>query len=267
MKKIGLIAGNRNYPIIFACEAKDQEGVCLVAIAFKGETKPALRKYVDSISWIEVGELQKMINVFKQQGVKEAVMIGQISPTRLFKKVKSDERFQRLLEGLGELNAETIFAALAKELEKEGIKLKDARLYLDKLLAPLGLLTKEGLTVAEKRNVVFGKEIAKYLADKNIGQSVVVKNGTVVAVEAIGGTDLIIRQGGKIARGNIIVVKVSKPDQDMRFDVPIIGPRTVKVLNQAGGGVLALEAGRVLILDKEKAVQLANKYGIKIVGI
>ncbi len=265
--RLGLIAGNRNYPLIFAREAKKQAGVSLAAVAFKGETKRQLAGYVDHISWLEVGQLQLMIDVFKQQEVKEAVMIGQITPTRLFKKLRADTRMQNVLAGLTELNAETIFAAVAGELEKEGIYLKDARLFLDKLLVPGGLLTAGELTEAEKRNIDFGRDMAKYLAAKDIGQSVVVKSGTVVAVEAIGGTDAMIRRGGKIARGNVIVVKVSKPDQDMRFDVPVIGPGTIRVLSRAGGGVLAAEAGRVLILEKEKTIKLAEKFKIKLVGI
>lgn len=265
--RLGLIAGNRNYPLIFAQEAKKQAGVYLTAVAFNGETKRQLAGYVDHISWLEVGHLQRMIDVFKQQDVKEAVMIGQITPSRLFKKLQADARMQKILTGLVELNAETIFTAVAKELEKEGVYLKDARLFLDKLLVPPGLLTAGELSEAEKRNIDFGYNLAKYLAARDIGQSIVVKSGTVVAVEAIEGTDAMIRRGGRIARGNVIVVKVSKPGQDMRFDIPIIGPRTICVLFRSGGGVLAAEAGRVLILEKDKTIKLAERYNVKVVGI
>ena len=265
--KLGLIAGNRYYPIFFAQKAQAEGGVSLVAVAFKGETKRLLSCFVKEIHWIEVGELQKMIDIFKNSGVNEAVMIGQITPSRLFKKIKADSRMQRVLDGLSELNAESIFTAVAKELEKEGIVLKDARLFLESLLAQKGIMTIGRLTQKQSSDVEYGWKIVKDISDKNIGQTVVVKNGTVVAVEAIEGTDAAILRGGKIARGDIVIVKVSKPSQDMRFDVPIIGPKTVKVLHKAGGGVLALEAGKVLILDKEKTIALANKYKVKIIGI
>lgn len=265
--KIGLIAGNRKYPIIFSLAAKEKAPIYLSAVAFRGETTRRLAKYVDEIHWIEVGQLEALIRILKDSGIKEAVMIGQITPTRLFKKVKADSRFQQVLKGISEMNAENIFGAIAIELKKEGIELKDARLFLDKLLAQPGTITSIGLSESERQNLEFGKRIAKELAGLDIGQTIVVKNKTVVSVEGIEGTDRTILRGGRIARGNIVVVKVSKPNQDMRFDVPVIGPKTVETLKKAGGGVLAVEAGKVLILDKEHTTKLADRYGIKIVGI
>ena len=265
--KLGLIAGNRKYPIIFSKEAKAKPGVYLVAVAFNGETSRRLARYVDEIHWIEVGQLETLINVFKDRDVKEAVMIGQITPTKLFKKIKLDSKTNSILASVDQMSAETIFGKIASELQKEGIELKDARLFLDKLLVPLGTVTSTELSEAEQENIEFGRRIAKDLAGLDIGQTIVVKNKTVVAVEGIEGTDSTILRGGRIARGNVVVVKVSKPNQDMRFDVPVIGSSTIKTLKKAGGGVLAIEAGKVLILDKEKTIRLAEKYGVKIVGI
>jgi len=264
--RLGLIAGNRQYPIIFAREAK-KEGVYLVATAFRGETRPCLRRYVDELQWVTVGQLDKMIEVFRSAGITEAVMVGQISPKRLFRKMKLDKRAQKILADIGQMSAETIFSRIAEELAREGIVLKDARIFMGKTLAELGSITLSGPSDLEMEDINFGKDIVRGLGNLNIGQTVVIKNKTVVAVEAIAGTDYTIRRGGRIGRGNTVVIKMSKPGQDMRFDVPVVGPGTIKVLNRAGGGVLALEAGRVIILDKSKTIQLAEKYGIKIIGI
>lgn len=263
---LGLIAGNRKYPILFAQEAK-KEGVYLVAVAFKGETSHRLKRYVDEIQWVEVGQLEELINFFKLKGVKSAVMIGQITPTRLFKRIKLDKRAQKILSSVNQMSAETIFSRIADELSLEGIELKDARLFLDNLLARYGQINSLVPNDLEMQDINFGKEVAKGLASFNIGQTIIVKNKTIVAVEGIEGTDNTIIRGGRIARGNIVVVKVSKPGQDMRFDVPIVGPRTIKVLKKAGGGVLALESDRVIILEKEKTIRLAERWGVKIVGI
>lgn len=264
--RLGLIAGNRQYPIIFAKEAKRQ-GVSLVAVAFRGETNPRLRHYVDELHWVSVGQLEELIRIFKSAGVRSAVMIGQITPTRLFKKIRLDKRAEKILSSVNQMSAETIFSRIADELVQEEIELKDARLFLDDLLARYGQINSLVPNDLEMQDINFGKEVAKGLASFNIGQTIIVKNKTIVAVEGIEGTDNTIIRGGRIARGNIVVVKVSKPGQDMRFDVPIVGPRTIRVLKKVGGGVLALESDRVIILEKEKTIRLADRYGIKIVGI
>ena len=264
--RLGLIAGNRQYPVIFAQEAK-KKGVYLVAAAFRGETRPCLKRYVDEIQWVTVGQLDRLIDIFKSARVTEAVMIGQISPRRLFRKMNLDKRAREIFADIGQMSAETIFGRIAAELAKEGIVLKDARIFLFEILAGLGPITRLAPDDLETADVNFGRDIVKGLGSLNIGQTVVIKNKTVVAVEAIAGTDYTISRGGRIGRGNITVVKMSKPGQDMRFDVPVVGPGTIKVLNRAGGGVLALEAGRVIILEKEKTIKLAEKYGIKIIGI
>lgn len=266
MQRLGLIAGNRIYPILFAQEAKRQ-GVHLFAVGFKGETSSKLKRYVDEMYWVSVGQLDKLINFFKAKDITSAVMIGQVTPTRLFKKANLDSRAVKILSSVGQMSAETIFSKIADELEQEGIKLKDARFLMDKYLAASGAITALLPNDLELQDVNFGREIVKRLAGSNVGQTIVVKNKTVVAVEAIEGTDNTILRGGRIARGNIVVVKVSKPNQDMRFDVPVIGPRTIKILKRAGGGILAVEAGQVIILEKEKTLKLAEKYKIKIVGI
>lgn len=263
---LGLIAGNGQYPIVFAKEAS-KHGVSLFAVAFRGETSRRLRYYVDKIHWINVGQLEKLIRIFKSNGIKSSVMIGQITPTRLFRGMRLDKRAEKILYDVSQMSAETIFGRIADELAQEGIELKDARLFLDNLLARYGKINSLVPNDLEMQDINFGKEIAKGLASFNIGQTIVVKNRTVVAVEGIEGTDSTIIRGGRIARGNIVVIKVSKPNQDMRFDVPIVGPRTIKVLKKAGGGVLALESDRVIILEKGKCIRLADRFGIKMVGI
>jgi len=265
--KLGLIAGNRRYPIIFAKEAKTKASVYITAAAFKGETSPGLADYVDEIHWIRVGQLGELIRIFKNKGISEAVMIGQINPIRLFKKNKLDQRARDILSNIRQMSAETIFSRLADELEKEGIILKDARLFLERLLAQKGAISAGNISDTEKIDIEFGVSIAKKAASLNIGQSVVVKNKTVVAVEGIEGTDSTIRRAGRITGGDIIVVKVSRPEQDMRFDVPVVGPGTIKRMKKAGGGILAIESGKVLILDKEETIRLAEKYRIRIVGV
>jgi len=263
---LGIIAGNRQYPIIFAEEAKRQ-GVSLFAVAFRGETDSSLKRLVDDIHWIHVGQLDEMIRYFKSKEINSAVMVGQISPWRLFKRLNLDERAKKVLSGVKQMSAETIFSAIADELKKEGIELKDARLFLDKYLATKGHISSISLSGIEKQDVDFGVNIIKGVSSFNIGQTIIIKNKTVVAVEAMEGTDNAILRGGRIGRGNVVVVKVSKPNQDMRFDIPVVGPKTVKILKKSGGGVLALETGKVLILEKEKTIKLAEKYGIKIVGV
>jgi len=266
MQKLGLIAGNRSYPLLFAQQAK-AKGVYIIAVAFKGETSRILKHYVDEIYWVEVGQLEELINIFKSKNVSSAVMVGQVTPARLFKKSKLDKIAIKILSSVNQISAETIFSKIADELESEGIVLKDARLFLEQYLVSTGVVNSLNVNDLENQDINFGKEIAKKVAGYNIGQTIVVKNKTVLAVEALEGTDNTIRRGGRIGRGNVVVVKVSKPNQDMRFDVPVIGPKTVKVLKRSGGGVLALESKQVLILDKEKTIKLADKYGIKIVGI
>lgn len=264
--KLGLIAGNRKYPLIFAYEAK-KRGVELIVVGFYGETALKIRSYADKLYWVRVGELEKLMQIFKREGVSEAVMAGQITPSRLFKKITADSLTQRILNSIEVINAQSIFSRIADELESAGIILKDARLFMDEYIAERGIISGGDIDGREKKDLELGLKIAKEIAGLGIGQTVVVKSGVVVAVEAMEGTDSTVRRGGRIGKGNVVVVKVARPDQDMRFDVPVAGPRTVQVLADAGGGILGLEAGKVIILEKEKVMRLCKKKGVRLIGL
>ncbi|MCK5533501.1 UDP-2,3-diacylglucosamine diphosphatase LpxI [bacterium] len=266
MNKIGIIAGNGKFPFIFAQKAK-KTGKEIVIIALKGEADKQIEKIADKVYWINVGKLGKLIEVLKQENVKEAVMAGQVKHTRLFTEIKLDFRTIKLLGRIENKKTDSILGAVAQELEREGIKLLDPCLFLSSLLPKKGVLTLKKPTGEEKEDIKFGFEIAKKIAGLDIGQTVVVKNKCVLAVESLEGTNECILRGSQLGRGKIIVIKVSKPNQDMRFDVPVIGKKTIEVLIQAKVSVLAIEENKTLIFDREEVIFLANKAGISIVVI
>jgi DUF1009 family protein len=266
MEKIGLIAGNRKFPLLFA-EAAKRNNYYIVAVAIKGDTSAKLRKLVDKIYWIGLGELGRMFEVFKKEGVTKAVMAGQISPYRLFsKELERNEEIKGLLDRIRDKKADTIFGAIAEELQEVGLELLDSTAFLKELLPQKGTLTKREPGFNEWEDVYFGFDLAKAVAGLDIGQTIAVKTKAVVAVEALEGTDSLIRRAGRIARG-LTVIKVSKPNQDMRFDVPVVGLNTVKNLIQVRARCLAIEAGKTLFIDKEKSIELADKKGVSIVAV
>jgi DUF1009 family protein len=239
----------------------------LVAVAFENETDPQLATLVDQITWIKVGQLSRMFKAFKDTGVLQCVMLGQISPKSLFD-VRPDLRAMGLLLRLKEKNAHTIFAALADELKKEGLELIEATPWLKPLMPSPGLQLGLPLTATQKEDVQFGFRIAKEISRMEIGQIVVVKNGTVLAVEGFEGTDQCLRRGGELAGkdGGAVAVKVAKQKHDMRFDVPCIGPQTIETCGSARVSVLALEAGKTLILEQAQVELLARKHRIGVVA-
>lgn len=263
MQRVGLIAGNGRFPLIFARTAR-AEGVEVVAVAHEGETLPELNELVKSVTWIKVGELGRMIDTFTRHGIVQAVMAGGIRKAALFEHFAPDERGQRFLAGLGSLGDDTLLRGVAAELECEGIRVVESTLFLSSLLAPAGALTARTPDDGQWRDIRHGIAVAKAIGRWDIGQSVVVKSGIVLAVEAIEGTDATIQRGG---RPGAVVVKVSKPQQDLRFDVPAVGPETARVCAAAGVAVLALEAGKTLLLDKEDLLHQADAAALSIVGI
>ncbi len=265
-RKIGLIAGNGKFPLIFAQEAK-RVGAELVALAIKKETSPRLENLVDRIHWVNVGQLGNLIEICKKEGITRAVMAGQVRHTRLFGQVKLDARAMALLAGVKDKKANSLLGAVADELLREGIELIDSATYLSHLLPSPGILTRRKPTQKEWRDIEFGHKMAKEIAGLDIGQTVVVKDQTVLAVEGMDGTDRTIKRGGKLGRGDVVVVKVSKPQQDRRFDLPIIGERTIEVLKQAKAKVLAFSARSTILLDREKVVKSANQNGISLVAV
>jgi len=263
---LGLIAGNNAYPLILAREARAAGVRRIVAAAFTGETDPKLAELVDEIEWMRVGQLGRMIAWFKSQGTREAVMAGQIHPGNLFD-LRPDLKALMLLGKLRTRNAETIFGAIADELAKAGVTLLQATAHMEKYLAAPGLIAGGRLSRREEEDVRFGLGIARQVSALDIGQTVLVRHGTVLAVEAFEGTNEAIKRGGALGRRDAVMVKVSKPRQDLRFDVPVIGMQTLLAAAEARVRVIAVEAGKTLLLDREPMKAEAQRRGISIVGV
>ena len=238
----------------------------IAAAAFQNETDPALASLVDEIDWMRVGQLGKMIAFLKNSGTRHAVMSGQIHPKNLFD-LRPDLKALVLLGKLRERNAESIFGAIADELAKVGVELLPATTYMQDLLAAPGLIAGPKLSRREEEDVLYGFRIAKETSRLDIGQTVVVKGGTVLAVEAFEGTNAAMKRGGELGRKEAVMVKVSKPNQDFRFDVPVIGPLTLEAARDACIRVLGIEAGRTLLLEKERLIALAGEHRVSIFGI
>ncbi len=266
MKRIGLIAGNGKFPLIFAQEAR-KRNIEIVAVALKEETSPDLKKLADKIYWISVGQLKELIEIFKKENINQAVMAGQVRQELIFKNLNLDNLALGLLNNIKDKRGDSILKAVAGILKKEGIDLIDSFTFLENLMPRKGVLTKKSPDKKQQEDIEFGKNIAKALADLEIGQSVVVKDKAVAALEAVEGTDRAIRRGAELAGAGTVVVKMSKTNQDMRFDIPVIGASTVKTLIEAKAAVLAVEAGRSLIIDKEECLRLADNNDIIITVI
>jgi len=265
VKRIGLIAGNGEFPIIFAQEAK-KKGVEIIAIGIKEETGKELKSYVSKIYWLSVGELEKLFQVLLQEGLKEVVMAGQVKHKRLFENIKLDAGMQKLLASAKDKKTDSLIGSIAKKLERVGVKVLDSTTFLSDYLPKKGVLTKNNLDKKILDDIEFGRDIAKSIAGLDIGQTVVVKEKTVLAVESIEGTDEAIKRGAKYGKEGIVVVKVSKPDQDMRFDVPIIGPETISLLKELKAACISIEAQKTLIIDKDETIKLADQSGIGVVA-
>ena len=267
MEKIGLIAGNKKFPLLF-CEAAKRRNCYIVAVAIKGDTSPKLKKLVDKIYWISLNEFSRMFEIFKTEGITRIIMAGQISPGRLFsKEVNKDEELKNLLASIEDKKADTIFGAIAERLKGFGFQLLNSTTFIEDLLPKKGTLTKKEPNFSGWEDIYFGLDLAKEIAYLDIGQTVAVKNKAIVAVEALEGTDNLIRRAGRIASSGITVVKVSKPQQDMRFDIPVVGLNTVKNLVKINAAALAIEAGKTIFVDREPSVALADKRGISIVAV
>ena len=260
MEPLGIIAGNGEFPLVLARSARQQGVARLVAAAFEGETKSEVGKVVDEIEWVKLGKLNKLIEVFTTRGVKRVVMAGGVTPSNLFKNLRLDLRMTTVALRLKERNAETIFGAIASELAKDGVELLDPRPFLGDAVPKPGVLTRQKPSREQQADIEFGLRIAKAVSALDIGQTVVVKKGTVLAAEGFEGTDDCIRRGGALAgdSGGAVVVKVSKPNHDFRFDIPCVGTNTIESCRTGRIDVLAIEAGSSLLLDKEKVLEAAN---------
>lgn len=264
-KSFGIIAGNGAYPFMMARAARAAGMERIAVAAFQNETDPALASLVDEIEWMRVGQLGKLIHFFKNRGIRHVVMAGQINPKNLFD-LRPDIKALLVLGKLKTRNAESIFGAIGDELAKAGVTLVDATIFMEEHLAQPGWIAGPHLEKREEEDVRYGFGIAKESSRLDIGQTVVVKKGTVLAVEAFEGTNAAIKRGGELGRKDAIVVKVSKPGQDFRFDVPVIGPLTLETAREAKIRIIAVEAGRTLFLEKEKVMAMAAEFRISIVG-
>jgi len=265
---IGLIAGNRSLPLVFARQARSLGVNRIVAVAFDGETDPALASLVDEIVWLKVGQLSKMITAFTERGITRCVMAGQLAPKNLYD-IRTDLRAMGLLLRLKDKNAHTIFGAIADELKKDGVELVDATPWLKPLMPGIGFHIGPKLSEAQKADVDLGFRIAKEISRLEIGQSVVVKGGTVLAVEGFEGTDKCLLRGGELAGrdGAAVAVKVAKEDHDLRFDIPCLGAQTIEICVAARITVLAFEAGRSLLLEQETCQRLASENKIALMTV
>jgi DUF1009 family protein len=268
---MGLIAGNRSLPLLFArCwrAAGNAAGQRLVAVAFEGETDPAIAALVDEVVWVKVGQLSKMISAFTDREIRQCVMLGQLAPKNLYD-VRPDLRAMGVLLKLRERNAHSIFGAIANELKKDGVELVEATPWLQPLMPGPGFRLGRKLSAEQLADVQFGFEIAKEVSRLEIGQLVVVKEGTVLAVEGFEGTDQCLARGGELAGkgGGAVAVKVAKVSHDMRFDVPCLGPQTLETCARSGVAVLAFEAGRSLLLEQETCAALAERHKLAVATV
>jgi hypothetical protein len=262
---LGIIAGNGVYPRLLADGARRAGVKKIVAAAFTDETDPALEQHVELIEWMRVGQLGRLLKFFRGQNIHHAIMAGQIAPKNLFD-LRPDLKALMLLGKLKERNAESIFAAIADELTRIDVDLLPATTFLEDSLAQPGLIAGPKVSTRQEHDVELGWNAAKEIARLDIGQTIIIKNGTIVAVEALEGTNEAVKRGGTLAREGAAMVKVSKPNQDMRFDVPVIGVETVRVAAESGVRVIAVEAGKTLLLERDAVIALANSSKISVVA-
>jgi len=267
MKSLGLIAGGGGLAFAIAREAREKGVERIVAIAFPGQTPAELERYVDELHWVHVGQLGALIKTLRRAGVAEAVMAGRLDPTLVIDKLRLDMRMIALAARVPDRRADTVLKAIAGEMEKDGIRLLDSTSYLSSCIAERGVMTGHKPGEEELGDIAFGAKIAREIAGLDIGQTVVVKKRAVVAVEAMEGTDEAIRRGASLCPLGMVVVKVSRPTQDMRFDVPVVGERTIDLLLECAAAALGLDAGRTIILDKDAAIRKADGAGLAVVGI
>ena len=275
-KRLGLIAGNGRFPFLVLDAARAQ-GLEVIVAAIEEETFPEIESHgAAAVHWLSLGELSKLIETFKREGVHRAIMAGQVKHKQIFSSIRPDWRLAKLLLTLGSRNTDSLLGAIAKVLAEEGIILEDSTSMLEPLLSKAGVLTRRPPTEPEQKNIDYGRTLARHLAQFDIGQTVVVAEGACVAVEAMEGTDTTIERAGQIMGSlesnpsilsrALTVVKIAKPNQDMRFDVPVVGAKTIEVMRNAGATCLAIDAGRCLLLDGTKITSAADAANIAIIA-
>lgn len=264
MKKIGLIAGGGRLPLLLSKEA-NKNGTKIFAVAFLEYASPQLKNEVEEIKWLRVGELEQIADFFKSCGVSLAAMIGVVPQSILLNRQDFGKRINLLLSQLEIKQTESVLGAIASELSHEGIELIDSRKYLSAFLSPPGVLTDREPTEEELKDIALGRKILREISPLDIGQTILIKNGVILSIEAIEGTDSCIQRGATLAKSGAVVVKMSKSRQDMRFDIPVVGAKTLLLMRKVKAAVLAIEKERVIILDREEAIRIANEAGISIV--
>jgi len=263
---IGLLAGGGQFPLLFA-EAARARGRRVVAIAHVNETSVELEEKADITYWVKLGQLGKIISHFHREGIEEAVFAGTITKTRIFRDVLPDLKGLTLWNKIDTKLDNSILCAVAAALEEEGIRVLASTCYLDHLFFPQGILTRKKPSASQMEDIRFGWAIAREVGRLDIGQCVVVRDRTVLAVEAMEGTDATIRRGGELAGSGAVVIKLKKPDQDFRFDLPATGEKTIETLASVKGAVLAVEAGQSLLFDKQAMIQAADRAGLVVIGL
>ena len=264
--KYGLIAGGGRFPLIVASSARRQ-GHEIVAVAVKEEADPAIEQQVDRCHWISLGELTKLVRAFHEEGITEAVMAGRVRHSRIYSAIRPDWKLFKLLASLPRKNTDSLIGAIAKFLEGEGIRLLDSTLFLEPYLAKKGPLTRRHANNDERADIVYGLEVAQTLSEFDIGQTVIICERACVAVEAMEGTNEAIQRAARFSNGRpLTVVKLAKPNQDMRFDVPVVGPMTIEKMIEAKATALAVEAGKTLLLDMDEVLESANQAKIAMLG-
>ncbi len=276
MERLGLIAGNGTFPFL-VLEAARAQGYEVIVAAIKEETGPAIEsKGATAVHWLSLGELSKLIDTFKAEGVTRAVMAGQVKHKQIFSSIKPDWRLAKLLLSVATRNTDSLLGAIAKVLADEGITLENSTTLLEPLLTKPGVLTKRSPTEQERKNIAYGRAVARQLGQYDIGQTVVIAENACVAVEAMEGTDATIARAGELMRSLegestlsriLTVVKIAKPNQDMRFDVPVVGVKTIEVMKQAGASCLAVDAGRCLLIDGDAVIEAADSVDITVTAI
>jgi DUF1009 family protein len=264
--KFGLIAGNGEFPFLVVEGAK-KAGASLSVVAIKEETDKRIEDVAENVIWVGIGQLGKMVSFFKNEGVTKAIMAGQVKHVQIFSGALPDLRMVKMLFGLQQRNTDALIGGVADEMAKDGIELIDSTYFIKDQLAQEGILTKRKPDATERGNIEYGLKVANEIARLDLGQTIVVRAKACVAVEAMEGTDAVIKRAGELAKGKLTVVKVAKPDQDMRFDVPEVGIPTIETMIEAGATCLCLTPNKTLMFDKDEMLRLANEHKISVVAL
>lgn len=265
-QRIGLIAGGGRFPIIFSKAARTK-GYSVVAAAYRKEADQQLKEYVDAIEWVYLGQINRLIKFFRKHRVDQTVMMGTIKKTRIFTDVRPDIKAISLVAGMKSTHDDGILRKFADFLTSEGIRILPSTFLLPELLASEGCWTKRKPSLSETADIEFGLPLARMIGRMDIGQCIVVGGGSVLAVEAVDGTDATIRRGGALGNGHAIVIKICKPGQDERFDIPAVGEQTIEVMHESKASVLVIEAQKAVVFEREMMIRLADRYGIAVVAV